>query len=311
MPPLADAIEHALRRRSLDTRDLVTTGLTAGVLPSAVVASILQTEGIEVGQLMTELLPVAAAYARPPISGFRVGAVALGMPPTTGPGPGSLYLGANLEFSGEALSLSVHGEQAATALAWLHDEQGLRALAVNAAPCGYCRQFLFELATAAQLDVLLVADEAATGYTSRPLADYLPDPFGPHDLGVTGGLMAPQNHGLRTHNATPAALAALAAANASYAPYSKDYCGLALMHSSGAVYAGRYAENAAFNPSMSPLQSALTHLSMSLDPGDDLAVTGAVMVEAPAPISQESATRAVLRAVAPGASLSRIEATLT
>ena len=46
------------------------------------------------------------AYARAPISKFYAGAVALGMPPSSPiSDPGNLYLGANMEFPNEALSL--------------------------------------------------------------------------------------------------------------------------------------------------------------------------------------------------------------
>ena len=49
-----------------------------------------------------------------------VGAVALGL-------SGALYAGANLEFLGQSLSLSVHAEQAAVYNAWVHGEAGVSA----------------------------------------------------------------------------------------------------------------------------------------------------------------------------------------
>lgn len=43
---------------------------------------------------------------------------------------------------------SVHAEQFLLVNALHHGERELRRLAVNAAPCGYCRQFYAELACA-------------------------------------------------------------------------------------------------------------------------------------------------------------------
>jgi len=115
----------------------------------------------------------AAAYLN-----FFVGAVALGS-------SGSLYFGANYEFVGQALSFTVHGEQAATAHAIPTAEIGMQMLAVSAAPCGYCRQFLYELTTASTLLILLPKTPPAL------LTSLIPDAFGPSDLNVTAALMCP------------------------------------------------------------------------------------------------------------------------
>ena len=59
------------------------------------------------------------------------------------------------------------------------------------------------------------------------------------------------------------------------------------------IYVGAYAENAAFNPSMSPLEAALIVLIMSGESFDD--ITRAVLVEAAGSMcSQLAATTAVL-----------------
>src|SRR5206468_5952186 len=54
--------------------------------------------------------------------------------------------------------------------------------------------------------------------------------------------------------------AALDAARKAYAPYSKSPSGVAIRSASGRTYRGSYIENVAFNPSLSPLQVALTGL---------------------------------------------------
>jgi cytidine deaminase len=233
------------------------------------------------------LVPFAAErYATPPISGFRVGAVARGS-------SGALYLGANLELPGTALAFTVHAEQSATANAWLNGEEGLAALAVGAAPCGHCRQFLAELTTAASVEVLVA------GHEPRLLRELLPESFGPEDLGVHARLMSPRANGLVLDSSDPLVLEALAAANASYAPYSRGFAGVALETANGAVYTGRYAENAAFNPSLAPLACALA--LRTLRGGADDEVTGAVLVEAPSRMSHAGATAEALRAVSAAA----------
>jgi cytidine deaminase len=40
-------------------------------------------------------------------------------------------------------------------------------------------------------------------------------------------------------------------------PYSRSLSGVALLTSNGRIFAGSYIENAAFNPSLPPLQAAL------------------------------------------------------
>jgi cytidine deaminase len=202
---------------------------------------------------------------------------------------GSLYLGANFEFPGQALSCSVHGEQAATVNAIAHGETGINLLAVSAAPCGYCRQFLNELTTAAQLQIIV------PNAPTTPLTTLLPNAFGPGDLGITAALMSPQSNGLTLPDPIDDVTnAALRAANTSYAPYSLSYAGVALKTSDGSIYAGSVAENAAFNPSMSPLEAAVVTLTINGGKkyGD---IADAVLVEAAASkASQISATRDVL-----------------
>lgn len=264
---------------------------------------------IDIHTLMILLLPIAATYARVPISNYHVGAVAQGMP--QGQSQGGLYLGSNIEFRGEALSFTVHGEQCATNNAWLHGETGLQALAINAAPCGYCRQFLYELTTATKgFRIILKANANPYDYTytTHPLTYFLPQAFGPSDLGLTGGLMEPEAHGLTIQGGSDSAHAALRGANASYAPYTKNYAGVALKRSNGTTYIGRYAENAAYNPSMSPLESALALMNMSMCRQAPLDITAAALVETQVDISQKNAAEATLSAIAPGVPLEYVVA---
>lgn len=313
--------EHALQSFPESVRgDIATIRENGGHMPAAMVRRVVDKLGIELSSLMIQLLPVAQLYAIVPVSRFHVGAVAAGMP---APGGCSLYLGANFELAESALSCSVHAEQSAVNNAWLRGESGIQSLAISAAPCGYCRQFLYELVTAQELSILLPSG-ASPACRSTPLTALLPDPFGPGDLGVTGGLMDPKlcTHVLTLPSGPPTdrvVAAALAAASGSYAPYatawppvpdrrSRAFAGVAVQLEDGTIHAGRHAENAAYNPSLSPLQSALAFMTMTLAPGAAPAVLRCVLVEVPTLASQLRATQAALAAYAPGVEVEYITA---
>jgi cytidine deaminase len=252
-----------------------------GYLPAAVVARIVAS-GMPLEELMLSLIPLAKTFAIPPISNFFVGVVAHGL-------SGNLYFGANYEFPGHALSFTVHGEQAATAHAISFGETGIDLLAVSAPPCGYCRQFLYELTTASTLRIILPNTPVT------PLTTLLPGAFGPADLGVTAALMSPQSHGMTLADpADDVTQAALNAANTSYAPYSLSYAGVALKTSDGSIYSGGVSENAAFNPSLSPLEAAV--VTLTINGGKRYSdIIDAVLVEAAdSKASQIVATRDVL-----------------
>lgn len=259
------------------------------VIPAADATRLVADRGGDAGAAFASLLAQAAEFSRPPLSNFRVGAVARGA-------SGALYLGANAEFAGESLVFTLHAEQSAVANAWMHGETGIDLIATSAAPCGFCRQFLNELASAPALQVFM------NGH-SRPLAELLPESFGPRDLGVAGGLLATTNHELTIAEEDVLAQAALAAANMSYAPYSGAFAGVALQTTEGIIVAGAYAENAAFNPCLEPLTAALSQLNLR---GSDFgSIAEAVLVQAGS--SHTTAARAVLGAVS-SATLRVVEA---
>jgi cytidine deaminase len=254
-----------------------------GYVPAAVVERIVAS-GVPLEQLMLGLIPRAKQFAIPTISNFFVGAVAHGV-------SGNLYFGANYEFPGQALSFTVHAEQAATVHAISFGETGIDLLAVSAAPCGYCRQFLNELTTASTLQIIL------PNTPTTLLTALLPNAFGPSDLDITAALMSPQSNGMTLDATDDVTTAALRAANTSYAPYSHSFAGVALKTSDGSIYSGGIAENAAFNPSMSPLEAAI--VTMTINGGKTYAdIADAVLVEAAASTaSQIDATRNVLATI--------------
>ncbi|WP_299020031.1 cytidine deaminase [uncultured Photobacterium sp.] len=201
-------------------------------------------------ELRVALLPVAAAYSVAPISNFYVGAIVRGE-------TGRLYFGANMEFVGASLSQTVHAEQSAISHAWVKGETGIKDITINYSPCGHCRQFMNELTTAKEL-VVQLPERAA-----KKLQEYLPESFGPADLNITDALLTKVNHGLKTEAAEKLVQVACQAANTAHAPYTKNFSGVALKAKDGKTFVGMYAENAAFNPSLPPLQVALINMNMS------------------------------------------------
>jgi cytidine deaminase len=100
----------------------------------------------------------------------------------------------------------------------------------------------------------------------------------------------------------PITVGALRAAEMSYAPYTRAYAGVAIRTTTGKLYLGSYIENAAYNPSLSPLQVALTQLTLAGE--EPTHVVEAVLAEtANRKISHRVTTDAVLHAVAPSATL--------
>ncbi|WP_426712894.1 cytidine deaminase [Cronobacter muytjensii] len=246
------------------------------------VAEIRRQSGLDDDALAFALLPLAAACAQTEISHFNVGAVARGL-------SGALYFGANMEFRGAAMQQTVHAEQSAITHAWMRGEAGLTAITVNYTPCGHCRQFMNELNSGLALRVNL------PGRAPSKLGDYLPDAFGPRDLDIKTLIFDTENHGYAQHG-DALTQAAIAAANRSHAPYSQSPSGLAIETRDGAVFTGSYAENAAFNPSLPPLQAALNLLSLNGYGWHD--IQRAMLAErSDATIVQRDATAATLNAL--------------
>ncbi|MGF1802693.1 cytidine deaminase [Vibrio gigantis] len=248
-------------------------------------ASLLQASGLADDELRIALLPFAAAYSYAPLSDFYVGAIVRGL-------SGTLYFGANLEIAGAQLGQTVHAEQSAISHAWMKGEQGISDITINFSPCGHCRQFMNELTTAKELKVQLPQRDEMS------LQEYLPDSFGPADLGVTTGLMTKLDHKYTTEETTPIVVEALAALNRSHAPYTKNLSGVSLQLTSGEVFTGAYAENAAFNPSLPPLQVALIQLKLA---GFDFEqIESAALVEiGEGSISHLADTQSTLEAINP------------
>jgi len=260
----------------------------SGRIPASAVEALAKSENASVNDLMLGLLPLAQTYSRAPISNFFVGAVARGA-------SGSLYLGANIEISGQCLGFAVHAEQSALSNAYMNSEQSVTSLAVvGGAPCGHCRQFMEEISPAGEILVLIPNQPPAK------LAAILPAAFGPAALGATQGALPIRKANLALSGEASDALnaAALDAACRSYAPYSKSPAGVAIRTNDGRIFQGCYIENVAFNPSLSPLQTAVVQLIAAGQVYS--AISAATLVEVQdSKISQRAVTETVLAALAP------------
>ena len=237
--------------------------------------------------LLRDLVPLAQTYSHAPISNFHVGSVALAS-------SGAIYLGANIEFERQSLSQTVHAEQAVITNVWLNGETQIEKLAVSATPCGHCRQFINELAQAQQLQILLPLQPSISFSSLLPLS------FGPDDLGVSDRLMQSQRNNVNYYDNSnndyptndPLLDSALNATKNSFSPYSKSPSGVAIETDNG-IYSGQYAENCAYNPSLSPMQSALICLHLAKQ--EFSAIRRVILMESSnAQVSQKSASQQLL-----------------
>ncbi|AKO45322.1 cytidine deaminase [[Haemophilus] ducreyi] len=282
--PTLSALQHRLAQLAEQKNEPLTLAIIEqlkqqsyqGALSAPLVQQFCQQFSLSKIELGLACVPIAACYALTPVSHFYVGAVAIGL-------SGSFYFGANQEFAGIAMQQTVHAEQSAISHAWLACEGAISDMVVNCTPCGHCRQFMNELNTATTLQIHLPHRQHNT------LQQYLIDAFGPKDLNIANVLFDQQHIALPLQG-DALVQAAIKEAQQAYAPYSQAVSAAALQVGEQIV-CGRYAENAAFNPSLLPLQSALNYrrfLGLS-----DVAVSRVVMVEKRAELSHYHMSKAL------------------
>ena len=307
---LDNQFQQFIETFSPSVRESLQTILQTGGMLSAKHCRIVMDElHISAEILMQRLLPMAKLYCATAISDFQVGAVAKAETTDTA-GDVALFLGGNIEFPAQALTQTIHAEQSAIINAWLQGVKRITGIAVTAAPCGYCRQFLYELEGGPNLKIGL-HDQTSGKTTQHILTDLLPAAFGPHELGSTAGLMGspaqPTDFNLKSGSDDPFVLEAKVAAQNSYAPYTQNLAGCVINTVDGKKYTGRYAENAAFNPSLSALHTAVIRKTMD-QPGSETSISRAVLVERPTSISQRSVCERLLQTLAPNVRLDYFEA---
>jgi cytidine deaminase len=278
------------------------------------------------GDVLQTIVECVKAHARPPTSGFNVGAAALGA-------SGAVYLGVNVELNAVPLNHSIHAEQFALVTAMASDERKIVMISTTAAPCGHCRQFMNELRDASELRCVMPSG-------SWTLAELLPHSFGPLDLldetsaSREGLLLEERSSNVRDgvtvwdmracisgdgipEDAVPRRVDEILESNASlralteqshsafakaYAPYSKSPAGICARTSCGEEFRGWSLESAAYNPSMSPFQCLTARMVAR---GKDLAsIERVVLTELHgAPVKYECTVRLALAQVAPNARL--------
>lgn len=280
-------------KQTADHLALLLTKDFKGVIYAQDFIHLQQLSQLSPSALKAKLLPFAVQYSHAPISNFWVGAIATGI-------SGNLYFGANLEFSQMNLQQSVHAEQSAIANAWMNNERQLTEITINYAPCGHCRQFIQELTEANKMIIHL------PNKAPRAFNDFLPEAFGPTDLGISTLLLSEQNHNESIKSTDPLMKKALKGLNMSYSPYSQSYAGLAIELKDGHQFMGSYAENAAFNPSLSPFQVALTQLIFSGKTFSQISKV-ALIEKKNAQVKQADATLSLLTSLNPTASFNKIE----
>ncbi len=256
-----------------------------------------EATGLDHDTLVLGCLAWAKRWARPPISRYEVGAIAVG-------GSGAIYFGANIEFVGLPLCETVHAEQAAIVHAWIHGEAEIRTVAASAAPCGLCRQFMLELPEPRPL--ILVPGGPATSLDSL-----LPAHFGPVELGRAPTLLCAGPHGLTLPDPSdtrdPLVSLTLATANRSSAPYTESFAAVGLATADGTLHAGGVAESVAYNPTLGPMQAAV--IALHMHGGRLEAIREAVLIEVAGAAVQHSRSAAqVLESLAPTLRLRRIVA---
>lgn len=226
------------------------------VVPAAAAAELIERHGLaDIRELMLLLVPYARTVARPPISDFFIGAVALERE------TGDLVLGGNVEFPGANLGEAIHGEQFLSARAFSRGTS-IATIALEAAPpCGHCRQFLAEFQNGLDLDILTLKGHRVV------LRDLLPWAFSPADLGEAGvtplasGAIRQDLAVVSWDTGVPHAIQdpLVAAGKRAYVPYGRAPSAVALVATDGGIVTGAALENAAFNPSLGPLQVALVN----------------------------------------------------
>jgi len=239
-------------------------------------------------------LPTATRLAKPPISGFLVGAVGIEA------GSGDLVLGGNLEFPGVDLASTIHGEGFVVARTFARDTT-LAVLAIGEArPCAHCRQCLSEYASSRDLVVI-----DPLGH-SLSMAELYPWPFVPGDLGqpgiVPGAVPWPDLSLTDPRLAQDVSDLLVRTGRRAHAPYGGCPAAAVLRLGDGRLFSGALIESVAFNPTIAPLQAAL--IELVAHDGAYAAIESATLAVVGAADSDLThATRALLAAVAPGASL--------
>ncbi len=254
-----------------------------GILNTNNIEQLCKEFNVSVDSLLQGLVPLASEFSVAPVSHFHVGAIVKAIDEQQ---QVNFYFGANVEFDHQALGLVVHAEQSAINNAWLNGAKKILKIAISDAPCGYCRQFMNELADAKEFDILLPSQHFK-------LAELLPHSFGPTDLGNEFSLFNPKPQ-LAVFDDEQIEEAFAGFALNSYVPYSQNFSAVKVSTFNNGDFYGSYAENAAYSPSLSPLQSALSQFFLAGLSFDKETVKGITLLATKGHENQAGVSKAVL-----------------
>lgn len=245
------------------------------------VQRLLKTTGLSPAELVDMVAILVRPHSLPTVSGFYVGAAAYVSEGSEELPSGSIIFGNNLELPGNLLTAGTCAEAALVGRATMLGVRKISHLSVwggvgatgaplAITPCTHCRQLLNELDA---------VDELRIRVAGRPvshLSDLFPDPFGPKDLGIVGGLLAHAHRtpavvasrGIALSAEEKTALQAAAdAAARSYVPYSNTEFGIALVActpgnpNACVIASGADMEGANFHGTKSSLVTAISDLT--------------------------------------------------
>lgn len=249
--------------------------LNKPIIEKSEISHFMDTNKCTLEQCLLALSYASAMFATHVIvSEFHVGAVVRGS-------SGRVYCGGNTEFFGVSLSTCIHGEQSSVHNAFINGEKAITHLAVNAPPCGYCRQFLNELSNADKLIVLIENQDKPYQIIQGSLqTTFLPYNFGPKDLGIKAGMLDSKPFTITPNPdiTDDFSKKVISLMSNSYAPYSMMPSAVGITFIDGSESFGVYLENAAYDPSLHPLVAALNYAVIN---GRDLKnIQNVVLVEA-------------------------------
>ena len=143
-----------------------------------------------------------------------------------------------------------------------------------------------ELADAKEFDILLPSQHFK-------LAELLPHSFGPTDLGNEFSLFNPKPQ-LAVFDDEQIEEAFAGFALNAYVPYSQNFSAVKVSTFDNGDFYGSYTENAAYSPSLSPLQSALSQFFLAGLSFDKETVKGITLLETKGHENQAGVSKAVL-----------------
>ena len=137
-----------------------------------------------------------------------------------------------------------------------------------------------------------------TFYYLFKLAELLPAAFGPKDLGNQYSLFNPAPECTQLVASSDVCSLLVDQAQHAYVPYTGNFSAVKITTFKHGSFYGRYAENAAYSPSLAPLQSAISQLHLAGLRMDNASIERVELVQTEGAENQLQVTQAVLASYA-------------